>query len=75
MPHYFSFPLVAMTSEEQICVLSLRVVAATENSVEFKVAMEELRAALKANATRAHEKVAALKQKAYPQSEDKRQTS
>jgi hypothetical protein len=68
-------PPVIMTSEEQVRVLSLRVAAAPANSEEFRVAMDELRAALKASATSGHEKVAALKQRAVPQSGDEWHTS
>ena len=59
-----------MTSEEEIRALSLRVTAAPDNSEEFRVAMDELRAALKASATSGHDKVAALKQRSFPQSEN-----
>jgi len=58
-----------MTSEENIRALSLRVTAAPENSEEFRVAMEELRAALAASAARGREKIAAL-QKALPHFEN-----
>jgi len=57
-----------MTSEENIRVLSQRVTAAPEDSEEFRIAMEELRAALAASAARGHAKIAAL-QKALPHSE------
>ena len=56
-----------MTSEEQVRALSLRVAAAPANSEEFRVAMDELHAALKASATSGHEKVVALKQRSFPQ--------
>jgi hypothetical protein len=59
-----------MTSEEQIRVLSLRVTAAPDNSEEFRVAIDELHAALKASAASGHDKVAALKQRSFPQSEN-----
>jgi hypothetical protein len=49
-----------MTSEEHIRALSVRLSAAPENSEEFRIAMDELRAALKASAARGREKIAAL---------------
>ena len=58
-----------MTSEENIRLLSIRVTAAPENSDEFRVAMDELRAALAASAARGRAKIAAL-QKALPHSEN-----
>jgi hypothetical protein len=53
-----------MTPEEQIRVLSLKVIAAPSDSEEFRLALAELHAALDANAARAKEKIAALKEKA-----------
>lgn len=49
-----------MTSEEHIRDLSQRVIAAPENSEEFRIAMDELHAALKMSVTRGREKIAAL---------------
>jgi hypothetical protein len=63
---------VPMTSEEHIRALSLKVIAAPSDSEEFTLAIAELRAALDANATRGREKIAALKQKTFPHSEDVR---
>ena len=57
-----------MTSEGEIRVLFLRVAATPGNSEEFRVAKDELRAALKVSVTSGHEKVAALKQRTFPQS-------
>jgi len=61
-----------MTSEEEIRNLSLKVIAAPSDSEEFRLAIAELHAALDANAARAREKIAALKEKAFPRSEDVR---
>ena len=58
-----------MTSEEHIRDLSQRVIDAPENSEEFRIAMDELRAALKASATRGREKIAAM-QRGTPPTED-----
>jgi hypothetical protein len=58
-----------MTSEENIRALSLRVTVAPENSEEFQVAMDELRAALAASVACGRAKIAAL-QKALPHSEN-----
>ena len=46
----------------------MKVAAAPDDSEEFKAAMSELRAALNENARRARNKIAALKQKAFPDS-------
>lgn len=54
-----------VTPEEHIRVLSLRLASAPENSEEFRVALEELHAALNASAARGREKIAAM-QKANP---------
>jgi hypothetical protein len=58
-----------MTTEENIRALSLRVTAAPENSEEFRIVMDELRAGMKASAARGREKIAALK-RVLPHSED-----
>jgi hypothetical protein len=50
-----------MTTEENIRALSLRMTAAPENSEEFRIVMDELRAGMKASAARGREKIAALK--------------
>ena len=57
-----------MNSEERIRALSMKVAAAPGDSEEFSVAMKELREALNENATSARNKIAALKQKAFPDS-------
>ena len=57
-----------MNSEERIRALSMKVAAAPDDSEEFSVAMKELREALNENATSARNKIAALKQKAFPDS-------
>jgi len=57
-----------MNSEERIRALSMKVAAAPNDSEEFRVAMSELRAALNENARQARIKIAALKQKAFPDS-------
>ena len=51
-----------MTSEEHVHDLSLRVIAAPENLEEFRIAMDELRAALKASATRGRENLPRYKE-------------
>ena len=64
-------PLVVqnpMNSEERIRALSMKVAAAPDDSEEFKAAMSELRAALNENARRARNRIAAMKQKAFPDS-------
>lgn len=58
-----------MTSEEHIRDLSQRVIAAPENSEEFRIAMDELHAALKMSVTRGREKIAAM-QRGTPPTED-----
>ena len=58
-----------MTSEEHIRDLSLRVIAAPENSEEFRIAMDELHAALKMSVTRGREKIVAM-QRSIPHPED-----
>jgi hypothetical protein len=71
---YFFGPLVPlidqnpMNSEERIRALSMKVAAAPDDSDEFRAAMSELRAALNENARCARNKIAALKQKAFPDS-------
>jgi hypothetical protein len=57
-----------MNSEERIRALSMKVAAAPGDSEEFRAAMSELRAALNENARLARNKIAALKQKAFPHS-------
>jgi len=57
-----------MNPEERIRALSMKVAAAPDDSEEFRSAMSELRAALNENARRARDKIAALKQKAFPHS-------
>ena len=57
-----------MNSEERIRALSMKVAAAPDDSEEFRAAMSELRAALNENARRARNKIAALKQNAFPDS-------
>jgi ABC-type Zn uptake system ZnuABC Zn-binding protein ZnuA len=57
-----------MNSEERIRALSMKVAAAPDHSEEFRAAMSELRAALNENARQARNKIAALKQEAFPDS-------
>jgi hypothetical protein len=49
-----------MNYEEHIRALSLRVTTAPEGSEEFKVAIDELRAALKASVDRGRARIAEL---------------
>ena len=49
-----------MTAEEEVQQLSERVAAAPEGSEELRVALVELRAALKASSDRGRAKIAAL---------------
>ena len=55
-----------MTSEEHIRDLSQRVIDAPENSEEFRIVMDELRATLKVSATRGREKIAAMHRGVWP---------
>ena len=59
-----------MKSEEQIHALCLRVAAAPDGSEELRVAMDELRTALKGNAERGRAKLAEL-QRSLPHTEGK----
>jgi hypothetical protein len=58
-----------MTTEENIRVLSRRVTDAPEDSKEFRVVMDKLRANVKARAARERERLAAI-QRMLPYSEE-----
>jgi hypothetical protein len=54
-----------MTTEENLRVLSRRVTDAPENSEEFQVVMDKLRANVKARAARERERLAAIEMLPY----------